>query len=152
MSVEEIIRALNEFAPFSYDDPTNDNETYLFNLMNAWKMAEDREKAIPSFFTLIERYPHADFGSPGPLVSALETNGVKGYEGELHRSLLRKPTPLTLWMYNRLINDENDLRIIKGHLERLRLFGQHPLADAETRSQADLFIKYQEQRLKSDIS
>lgn len=54
MSVEEIIRALNEFAPFSYDDPTNDNETYLFNLMNAWKMAEDREKAIPSFFTLIE--------------------------------------------------------------------------------------------------
>jgi hypothetical protein len=149
MPVDHIIKALDEFVPFSEDDPINDNERILNELMDMWKNAENKEKAIPSIFRLMERYPHSNFGLPGPLVHALEAAGTNEYEGELHISLIRKPTPLTLWMYNRLINVENDPKIIKGHLGRLELFGRHPLADPETKKEAENFINHQERRLQS---
>lgn len=135
MSIDQIIKTLDEFVPFPEDDPINDNEKFLNGLMDAWKKAENKKKAIPSIFRLIERYPHANLGSPGPLVHALET--TKEYEGELHISLIRKPTPLTLWMYNRLINAEKNPKIIKGHLDRLKLFEKHPLTDAATKKEAE---------------
>ena len=147
MSIDQIIKILDEFVPFSEDDPTNENEKFLYGLMEAWKRAENREKAIPSIFRLIERYPHANLGSPGPLVHALET--TKEYEGELHISLIRKPAPLTLWMYNRLINAEKNPEIIKGHLARLKLFAKHPLTDAETKKEAENYINHQQRRLQS---
>ena len=147
MEIEEIIKTLNEFVPYSEDDPINDNETFLGNLMDTWEKAQDKEKAVPAIFELMEKYPHADFGSPGPLVHALERGGARLYEGELHKSLLRKPTPLTLWMYNRIINEENDYRIVKGYFERLKLFGRHPLADAKTKDVAKDFIEHQAERL-----
>jgi len=147
MSIDQIIKNLEGFIPFSEDDPINDNEKFLYRLMDAWKKAESREKAIPYIFRLIERYPHANLGSPGPLVHALET--TKEYDGELHISLIRKPTPLTLWMYNRLINAEKNPEIIKGHLARLKLFAKHPLTDAETKKEAENYINHQQRRLQS---
>jgi len=147
MTIEQIIKPLNEFVPFSEDDILNDNEAFLSKLMNYWTEAQDKEKAVSAIFQLMEKYPHADFGSPGPLVHSLETWGASMYEGELHKSLMRKPTSLTLWMYNRIINDENDSRIAKGHIERLKLFSRHPLVDAETKETAEHFIKHQEKRL-----
>jgi hypothetical protein len=147
MTIEQIIRTLNEFVPFSEEDIINDNEPYLSDLMDAWAQTQGKEKGITAIFHLIEKYPHSDFGSPGPLVHGLEAYGANLYEGELHRSLMRKPTPLTLWMYNRIINEENDSRIIRGHAERLKLFGKHPLVDAETKVVAESFIKHQEERL-----
>lgn len=95
----------------------------------------------------MERYPDADFGSPGPLVHALESPGVD-YQGELQLSLLRRPTPLTAWMYNRIINVETDRLIIEGHIARMRLFGNHPLADAETKRIAKQFVEHQQRRLQ----
>jgi hypothetical protein len=149
MSIDQIIKILNEFVPFSEDDSINENEKFLYELMSTWKKAEHKEKAIPSIFHLMERYPHANFGSPGPLVHALESAGTKVYNGELHISLLRKPTPLTLWMYNRLINAENDPKIIKAHIDRLNLFKKHPLTDEVTKKEAEDFINYQQRRLQS---
>jgi hypothetical protein len=147
MKIEEIIKTLNEFVPYLENDPFNDNESFLSDLMGSWTEVQDKEKAVPAIFQLIEKYPHADFGSPGPLVHALESNGAKLYEGELHKSLMRKPTPLTLWMYNRIINAENDRRIIKGHFERLKLFSNHPLVDDKTQEVAKDFINHQAERL-----
>jgi hypothetical protein len=147
MTIEQIIKTLNEFVPFSEDDILNDNETSLSELMDCWTEAQDKEKAVAAIFQLMEKYPHADFGSPGPLVHSLEACGASMYEGELHKSLMRKPTSLTLWMYNRIINAENDSRIVKGHTERLKLFSKHPLVDAETKETAENFIKHQEGRL-----
>jgi len=147
MKIEEIIKTLNEFVPYSEDDPVNDNESFLFNLMDSWIKVKDKKKAVPAIFQLMEKYPHADFGSPGPLVHALESGGTKLYDGELHNSLIRKPTPLTLWMYNRIINIENDKRIIRAHFERLKLFSNHPLVDAETKDVAKDFIEHQAKRL-----
>lgn len=145
MEIEEIIKTLSEFAPFPEDDPVNDNETLLSNLMDQWKNTSNRQKAIPAIFHLIEKYPHTDFGSPGPLVHALEAEGVQQYEGVLQISLLRKPTPLTLWMYNRIINAEKDLRIKNAHLERLKLFSKHPFANDETKQVAKQFIVHQQE-------
>jgi hypothetical protein len=147
MNVEQIIKSLTEFVPFSEDDLINDNESFLSDLMDSWVEVQDKERAVPAIFQLIEKYPHADFGTPGPLVHALESGGAKLYEGELHKSLMRKPTPLTLWMYNRIINKENDLRIIRGHFERLKLFSNHPSVDAETKEVAKDFIEHQAERL-----
>ena len=59
MPIGQIIKILDEFVPFSEDDPINDNEKFLYELMNAWEKTENKEKAIPSIFRLIERYPHA---------------------------------------------------------------------------------------------
>ena len=146
MTTEQLIQTLNSFVPFPDDDPVNDTVQHLYKLMDHWEQLSDKVQAIPAIFQLMERYPHADFGSPGPLVHALESLSGS-YEGPLQASLIRKPTPLTLWMYNRIINAEQDPAIRKAHLVRLRLFARHPLADAETREDAEEFIRFQEGKL-----
>jgi hypothetical protein len=120
MDIDQIIHTLETFVPFPEDDPTNDTQKFLYALMQEWRKTAGKEKAIPAIFWLMETYPHADFGCPGPLVHALESLGVD-YQGELQVSLRRRPTPLTLWMYNRIINAEKDKSIIRGHIFRLRL-------------------------------
>jgi hypothetical protein len=145
-TTEELVQTLNTFVPFPDDDLVNDTEQFLYALMEQWKLLPKKERAIPAIFQLIERYPQANFGSPGPLVHAVES--LPGsYEELLHLSLLRKPTPLTLWMYNRIINAERDPAIWKAHLTRLTLFAQHPLADAGTKEVAEEFIRHQEARV-----
>ncbi|MFG3604731.1 hypothetical protein [Micromonospora chersina] len=62
----------------------------------------DPERWTPLLYSLIERLDDADMGSPGPIVHSLET--WSGYRPLLAESLRRKPTPLTLWMANRLLN------------------------------------------------
>jgi hypothetical protein len=103
MSIEQLIRILNEFVPLAADDSENSTEQFLHDLMENWKQLPNRENAIPAIFHVLEKYPHAYFGSPGPLVHGLESPDTD-YQGQLQASLLRKPTPLTLWMYNRIIN------------------------------------------------
>jgi hypothetical protein len=147
MTIDEIIQVLNSFEPFSDDDTVNDNETFLSDLMEKWESNQDYKKAIPAMFHLIEKFPNADFGSPGPLVHSLEAKGVKQYEAELQISLLRKPTALTIWMYNRIINAERDKQIISGHIERLKLFSKHPFVNAEAKQTAEGFIEHQLKRL-----
>lgn len=149
MTKEQIIKTLNDFVPFSEDDPINQNESFLYTLMDEWKKTDKKGEVTPSIFKLMEKYPHADFGSPGPLVHALEATGKNVYEGQLHVSLLRKPTPLTLWMYNRLINAVTDPKLIEANLQRLKLYAKHPFADAETKKTAESFIDYQQTRLKT---
>ena len=147
MTTDEIIKTLDEFIPFTEDDPVNDNETFLYSLMDKWEHREDAAKAIPTFFRLMERHPDADFGSPGPLVHALES--ISGYESQLQVSLLRKPTSLALWMYNRVINAETNRDIIGAHIQRLMLYGKHLMADAEAKKIAIQFIEHQKQRIET---
>jgi hypothetical protein len=60
-------------------------------------------EAFPSVFSLFERCPEADFGSPGPLVHLVERHHP-AYECDLIASLNRRPTFPTLWMLNRILN------------------------------------------------
>jgi len=148
MTIEEFIKTLDAFVPFSDDDLENDTEKYLYRLMAAWKQTPDKEKAVPMIFRFMERYPDTHFGSPGPLVHAIESLGVRSYQDELQLSLLRQPTPLTIWMYNRVINSLTDPGIIGAHLQRLALFARHPLANEASRREAEDFIEHQRGRLQ----
>jgi hypothetical protein len=60
--------------------------------------------SIPELFGVMERMPDADLGSPGPLVHTLEA--WRGYETELIRSVRRRPSLLSVWMVNRILNTD----------------------------------------------
>jgi hypothetical protein len=60
--------------------------------------------AIEAILQLMEKYPDADFGMPGPLVHFVELFSEKGYEEKLVESIKRCPTQHTVWMLNRVIN------------------------------------------------
>ncbi|GAB3226837.1 hypothetical protein J0A67_16210 [Algoriphagus aestuariicola] len=103
MTTDEIKRILQNFVPYGDDDLENDNESYLYDLTEKLQKNNDAENAFDDIFRLLENYPEADFGSPGPLVHTLELFRGK-YETRLLDSLSRKPTTLTVWMLNRIIN------------------------------------------------
>ena len=142
MTTDQIIQTLTVFIPFSDDDIENDNERFLANLMDELQTKPDFERVINPIFQLIERYPHADFGNPGPLVHTLESKSGS-YEDCLQQSLNRRPTPLTVWMLNRIINGEKNSIIRENLLSRLANLLTHPLIDDGTKEIVQGFIEYQ---------
>lgn len=61
--------------------------------------------AFPELFRLMERLSGSDLGSPGPLVHTMEKH-IGCYEDSLAASIHRKPTTLTVWMVNRILNGQ----------------------------------------------
>ena len=144
MTTDQIISTLNGFVPFSEDDLINDNESFLYELMDKLEGKSDFIRGVEPIFNLIEKYPHSDFGNPGPLVHTLEIHqGL--YEEYLHRSLNRKPTPLTVWMLNRIINGEKNSIIKENLFDRLKSLIDHPNIDPETKKIVKNFIDFQNQ-------
>ncbi|MEH1165685.1 hypothetical protein V6V47_09885 [Micromonospora sp. CPCC 205539] len=104
---------------------------------------DDPERWAPLLYSLMERLDDADLGSPGPIVHALEA--WRGYPPLLAESLLRKPTPLTVWMANRLLNTgPSDT---SNWLELLRLATRHAAASPEAQADARDFLEHQASRL-----
>jgi hypothetical protein len=105
---------------------------------------------MPAMFSLLERFPDAEFGSPGPLVSELEV--IPGYETLLELSVARQPTELTIWMINRILNVSSS----EGHarwLSKLESTLHHPLASAHVREAARMFIQHQtEQKAQQAVA
>jgi hypothetical protein len=92
-------------------------------------------------FSLLERFPDAEFGSPGPLVQELEA--IPGYVPLLHDSVRRQPTYHTVWMVNRLLNTELPSDQRETWLSELRAALEHPLASEATRRSAEDFLEHQ---------
>ncbi|WCN83950.1 hypothetical protein [Micromonospora sp. LH3U1] len=90
----------------------------------------------------MERLDEADLGSPGPLVHTLET--WHGYRPLLVASLRRKPTPLTVWMANRVLNGNPP--DTHQWLQLLREAANHPVASSQAQADARGFLKYQATR------
>jgi hypothetical protein len=65
MSIETVISDLDSFVP-SNDDSANVGR--LYQILEGFRSETNREEGIPAILSLFERYPEADFGSPGPLV------------------------------------------------------------------------------------
>lgn len=76
MTTDQIIEVFHNFVPFEETDPANDNVSFFYEITDLLVANDDGEKAIESIFQVIEKYPHADFGSPGPLVHTLERYAV----------------------------------------------------------------------------
>ena len=101
----------------------------------------DQVRVIPAMFRVMERWPKADLGSPGPLVHAIELLEVSTYGQLLTESVRRRPMYLNLWMANRILNaNPPDPELWLG---LLRSVAQNPAASAETKAEAASFVKHQ---------
>lgn len=115
--IEEILSDLDVLTPKDF----NLDNLQAIGLKNLWILTDklskigEPEKVMDDLFGFIERLsqseeidPRYDPGTPGPLVSTLEK--YQGYEQYLINSVKRYPTPLTVWMINRVLNVTHDTR------------------------------------------
>jgi hypothetical protein len=82
-----------------------------------------------------------DLGTPGPLVHTLES--LPDYQEFLVASLRRQPTPLTVWMLNRIINGTTDNQERTAWLQLMQDCLSHPTCSPMTRAEAQVFLDYQ---------
>jgi hypothetical protein len=136
--INDIISELDTFEPTDYDA---ENLSRLYEIFTDFCSLPDRAQVMPAMFSLLERFPDAEFGSPGPLVHELE--GIPGYEPMLRDSLSRQPTYHTVWMVNRILNASlpDDQR--ETWLSELRAAREHPLARDQTRNAVDDSLEHQ---------
>jgi hypothetical protein len=100
----------------------------------------DPEVCAPVLLRTMERLDGTELGTPGPLVHTLET-WRGGYEELLAQSVRRKPTPLSVWMVNRILNVSPP--DAESWLELLQSVADNPAASEETKADAERFLKYQ---------
>jgi hypothetical protein len=136
--VAVVIAALHSFEP-SRDD--TDNLYRLYRLFQDFRSLPDRHRVAPAMFSLLERSPDAEFGSPGPLDHELEA--IPGYLALLRDSVRRQPTHLTVWMVNRLLNTNLPSDQRESWLSELRGALEHPLVSEQTRGLAEDFLEHQ---------
>src|SRR5690349_16033760 len=101
MSVDpRVVAVVEQLDTFGVDPYEPENLVRLYDLFRGFRELPDR--AMPAMYSLLERFPDGEFGSPGPLVHELEH--IPGFEGLLRASLERQPAMRTVWMVNRLLN------------------------------------------------
>jgi hypothetical protein len=112
----------------------------LDELCDEMRAVNDPAAGAPVMFRTMERLDGVDLGTPGPLVHTLET--WRGwYEKLLAESLRRKPTPLSVWMVNRILNGRPP--DAASWIALLRSVADNAAASDETKAQAEGFIEYQ---------
>ena len=140
-TVQAVIEAL---ASFEAEHDETGNMHRLYQIFEDFESLPNRELAMPAMFSLLERFPEAQFGSPGPLGHELEA--IPGYEPLLKESLAKQPTALTVWMVNRILNSNLALKDRKTWLDTLHSAAKHPHAPPFVRESALHFIERQERR------
>jgi hypothetical protein len=139
--ISTIIAGLDAFLPEDDDD----NDRRLLAILEGLKDLPERKQAMSAIFALMERFPDAQLGSPGPLVNELEAMG--DYEIALRASLSRVPADLSVWMVNRLLNGDN----VGGPwrqawLSDLRDVAKRVDVPASVREAAFSFLRFQSDR------
>jgi hypothetical protein len=71
-------------------------------LCDELRQLDDPDRYAPLLFRTMERLDEVELGTPRPLVHTLESWPGK-YESLLAESVRRKPSPLTVWMVNRIL-------------------------------------------------
>jgi hypothetical protein len=141
MSAEKInvvIAALESFQP---TDNGTQNVGMLYEIFRGFRSLNAREGVMPAIFSLLERFPEADLGSPGPLVHELEA--IAGYQPLLRELLHRQPTDLTVWMVNRILNSELPAEQRELWLSELESAGKHPRSRESTSESVKDFLEHQ---------
>jgi hypothetical protein len=114
----------------------------LAELTDALMNVPDAEKAIPEMFSVMERLPDADLGSPGPLVHTME-RWRGGYEHELVDSVRRCPSILSVWMVNRILNTDLPDDTRRSYMSLLNEVATHTTAPEPVREDARRFVDFQ---------
>jgi hypothetical protein len=144
MTYEEIIagfRAL-QASDFDFKNINARGWERLKELTDALTSIPDAEKAIPEMFSVMERLPDVDLGSPGPLVHTME-RWRGGYEHELVNSVRRRPSTLSVWMVNRILNTDLPDDTRRSYMSLLNEAATHPTASETVREDARRFIEFQ---------
>lgn len=144
-SCEDMIAALQTFEP---TDDASDNVHWLNETLEGFRGLAGCDDVAQALFALLERRPEADFGTPGPLVHALE--GLPSYPALLAASLERQPTELTTWMANRLLNSPLPRQEREAWLARLTVVTSHPRASKPVRESSIRFLDFQASRSGGD--
>jgi len=92
-------------------------------------------------FGVMERLPDADLGTPGPLVHGIER--FKSYEPRLVESVRKLPTPLSIWMVNRILNTLQSGEHREILLSLLKEALAHPQINEETKESIISFLEHQ---------
>ena len=139
--VDDLLSELQAFAP---TPDGADNVHRLNEMLAGFGALPGCERVAPALLALLERHPQADFGTPGPLVQALESQPA--WPELLAASLERQPTELTAWMANRLLNSRLTRDERANWLKQLTAVTSHPLAAASVRDSAIRFLDFQASR------
>jgi hypothetical protein len=139
-SVDATIAALKAFVP------TGDGKDVagLYEILEGFGSLPGRDRAIRAMFQLMERFPDADLGAPGPLVHEIEA--IDGYQLLLRESLHRRPTEHTLGMVNRILNSRLSEEDRRSWMKELFAVAHHPDAPVSARQAAQFFIDHQKGR------
>ncbi len=140
-SIDDLLSELHAFEPTT---DGADNVHRLNELLAGFAALPGCERVAPALLALLERHPQADFGTPGPLVHALESQ--PGYPDLLAASLERQPTELTAWMANRLLNSKLPRDDRTAWLKRLTVVTSHPKAAPSVRDSTIRFLDFQASR------
>jgi hypothetical protein len=110
----------------------------LYGFMDRLEVLPNQREAIPSIFIFIEKNYDKELGSPGPLVHFMEEKD--DYHQDLKRSIQRKPTALTVWMVNRILNgvSENER---EEWVAQLQSVSNHKEADIIAKDSAKEFLE-----------
>jgi hypothetical protein len=90
---------------FDYAYVEADGWAKLDRLCDEMRELNDASACAPIIFRTMERLDNVELGMPGPLVHTLESWPGE-YETLLAESVRRKPSPLTVWMVNRILNTQ----------------------------------------------
>jgi hypothetical protein len=134
-------------ADFDESSTTANGWERLYELCDEMLAINDVAACAPTMFAVMERLDQSRLGTPGPLVQTLE-NWRGGYESFLAESLRRKPSPLTVWMVNRIPNvNPPDAATWIGQLQSV---AEHPAASDEAKRMAAHFLDYQARRIRRE--
>jgi hypothetical protein len=127
-------------ADFDFNNRTANGTERLAELCNEMSDINQPLKCAPILFRTMERLDGADLGSPGPLAHTLEKWGG-AYETFLAESVRRKPTPLSVWMINRILNAKRPNS--DDWMALLRSVLENQAASEETKTEAQGFVEFQ---------
>jgi hypothetical protein len=125
---------------FDYANVESAGWERLDRLCDEMRELNDAATCAPVMFQTMERLDGVELGTPGPLVHTLESWPGK-YEVLLAESVRRKPSPLTVWMVNRILNTHPPKA--DAWLALLRAAMVHPSASDSTRADAADFVRRQ---------
>jgi len=141
-SAKSIIAALEAFV--AKDDC--EDEWVLNDILKGFGKIANRERILPAIFAVMERYPEADLGTPGPLVHSIEEFPISLFEPFLRASVQKQPGQLNVWMVNRILNTKLSSQHRAELLKLLNEVKSNPRASAGMKEIVRGFIKHQQEQ------
>ena len=137
-TAREVRADLEQFEPGANEV---NSVSRLYEILEGADTLANRDDIVPALFGVLERFPNADLGNPGPIVHALES--IAPFSKELAVSLMRQPTWLTINMVARILNSNVALSDRTFWLAQLKKVEGHVRCSAANRAFAsDILGRY----------